>query len=127
VLPSPHAMHRLDYRVGGLLLIAKTRPAEVSLAGQFEAHQVVKQYRAILVGRLNPSTTPELSAAPPEEFAVSSTRLPATSGSGTVEKAPMFFFDAPLQGKRSCTALVVRSVTPRYGSNITLLILYHLN
>ncbi|CAI5724517.1 unnamed protein product [Peronospora destructor] len=49
-LPLPHAVHRLDYRVGGLLLVAKTRKMEVELSAQFERHSVTKQYRAILVG-----------------------------------------------------------------------------
>ncbi|CAH0477923.1 unnamed protein product [Peronospora belbahrii] len=50
MLPLPHAVHRLDYRVGGLLLVAKTRKMEVELSAQFERHSVTKQYRAILVG-----------------------------------------------------------------------------
>ncbi|KAI9918285.1 hypothetical protein PsorP6_011709 [Peronosclerospora sorghi] len=49
-LPLPHAVHRLDYRVGGLLLVAKTRMMEVELSAQFERHHVTKQYRAILIG-----------------------------------------------------------------------------
>ncbi|GLE08342.1 hypothetical protein PINS_up019407 [Pythium insidiosum] len=52
-LPLPHAVHRLDYRVGGLLLVAKTRRAEIALSAQFEQHTVVKHYRAVLVGRLD--------------------------------------------------------------------------
>uniref|UniRef100_K3W4Y6 Pseudouridine synthase RsuA/RluA-like domain-containing protein n=1 Tax=Globisporangium ultimum (strain ATCC 200006 / CBS 805.95 / DAOM BR144) TaxID=431595 RepID=K3W4Y6_GLOUD len=50
VLSTPHAVHRLDARVGGLLLIAKTRCAESHLSAQFENHSVRKQYRAILIG-----------------------------------------------------------------------------
>ncbi|KAG2787588.1 hypothetical protein PC129_g12799 [Phytophthora cactorum] len=51
-LPMPHAVHRLDYRVGGLLLVAKTRKMEVELSAQLERHSVTKQYRAILVGNV---------------------------------------------------------------------------
>lgn len=50
-LPVPHAVHRLDARVGGLLLVAKTRRAEVALSAQLERHAVAKRYRAILAGR----------------------------------------------------------------------------
>lgn len=56
-LPTPHAVHRLDARVGGLLLVAKTRRAEVSLSAQFERHAVVKRYRAILAGRADDLTS----------------------------------------------------------------------
>ncbi|KAL3665862.1 hypothetical protein V7S43_009286 [Phytophthora oleae] len=52
-LRIPHAVHRLDYRVGGLLLVAKTRKMEIELSAQLERHSVTKQYRAILVGNVN--------------------------------------------------------------------------
>lgn len=51
-LSNYHSVHRLDYRVGGLLLVAKTRKMEVELSRQLERHSVVKQYRAILVGNV---------------------------------------------------------------------------
>jgi 23S rRNA-/tRNA-specific pseudouridylate synthase len=49
-LPLPLAMHRLDVRVSGLLLVAKTRRAALSLAQQFESRRVLKEYEALLVG-----------------------------------------------------------------------------
>ncbi len=52
VLRLPHCAHRLDYRVGGLLLIAKHRKYLVHFSQQFENRQVSKSYRAILVGKL---------------------------------------------------------------------------
>lgn len=54
-LSLPLAMHRLDVRVSGLLVVVKTRTAALSLAKQFEGHTVGKEYEALLVG------------APPEE------------------------------------------------------------
>ncbi|KAL1507055.1 hypothetical protein AB1Y20_007917 [Prymnesium parvum] len=57
-LPAPLAMHRLDVRVSGLLLVAKTRAAALALSRQFEAHRVGKRYEALLVG------------APPDELQI---------------------------------------------------------
>lgn len=51
-LPMPRPAHRLDVRTGGLLLVARTRPAQVGLGRLFETRQIHKRYRAILLGRL---------------------------------------------------------------------------
>lgn len=51
-LPAPVAVHRLDGRVCGLLLIGKTRSAAAHLAGELEARRARKRYRALLVGSL---------------------------------------------------------------------------
>ncbi|MEJ5240424.1 MAG: RluA family pseudouridine synthase [Anaerolineales bacterium] len=45
-----YPVHRLDKVTSGLLLFARTAQAHRSLSLQFESHQVVKRYRAILVG-----------------------------------------------------------------------------
>mmetsp|Transcript_19997 Transcript_19997/g.59576 ORF Transcript_19997/g.59576 Transcript_19997/m.59576 type:complete len:402 (-) Transcript_19997:26-1231(-) len=49
-LPAPLPCHRLDARVAGPVVVAKTRRAHVSLCRQFEAGTVEKEYRAIVVG-----------------------------------------------------------------------------
>lgn len=51
-LPLPLAMHRLDVRVSGLLLVAKTRRGALALSRQIEGRRVAKEYRALLVGEL---------------------------------------------------------------------------
>ena len=51
-LPWPHPVHRLDIRTGGLLLVARTGPAQVTLGQALEARHVDKRYRALAVGRL---------------------------------------------------------------------------
>lgn len=51
-LRRPHPVHRLDAPTGGLLLIAKTASAMVSLSRQFQERRVRKRYRGIVVGRL---------------------------------------------------------------------------
>lgn len=52
-LLRPTAVHRLDKRVQGLVVVAKTRSAAASLAASFRERQVRKRYRALLVGRLD--------------------------------------------------------------------------
>ena len=52
VLARPLPVHRLDARVAGCVVVAKSRHALVHLKAQFEDREVVKEYRAILVGDL---------------------------------------------------------------------------
>ena len=49
-LPAPSAVHRLDCRVCGLILVAKTRGAAAFLAEELAARRVTKRYRALLAG-----------------------------------------------------------------------------
>eukprot|EP00887_Chlorella_sp_A99_P003695 scaffold7.g3695.t1 len=51
-LRRPMYGHRLDECTGGLLLVAKTRPALVALGQAFYQRQVRKRYRAVVWGRL---------------------------------------------------------------------------
>ena len=50
-LVKPKPVHRLDNQTSGLLLIAKTRRAQVNSGNQFEKKQVVKKYTAIVIGK----------------------------------------------------------------------------
>jgi len=49
-LKQPRAAHRLDAPTSGLLLIAKTKQARISLGAQFEAKTIEKRYQAIVLG-----------------------------------------------------------------------------
>lgn len=51
-LRRPRPVHRLDLPTSGLLLIAKTMKAQVSLGDQFERKIIKKRYRAIVQGRI---------------------------------------------------------------------------
>ena len=53
-LPVPHAVHRLDAPVGGLLVAAKTEAAARRRSRAFAGREVTKEYRALLAGRLAP-------------------------------------------------------------------------
>ncbi len=49
-LPWPRPVHRLDYSTSGLLLVAKTSSALVSLGQAFETRKIHKRYTAIVSG-----------------------------------------------------------------------------
>jgi len=51
-LQWPRPVHRLDSPTSGLLLIAKTEDAMISLSSQFAEKTVQKRYRAIVTGEL---------------------------------------------------------------------------
>ncbi len=48
----PGLVHRLDKDTSGLLVVAKTDPAQQSLVGQFQAREISKTYLALVWGRL---------------------------------------------------------------------------
>lgn len=48
----PGIVHRLDRDVSGVMVIAKTQPAFLSLKGQFQDHSIEKQYIALVQGRV---------------------------------------------------------------------------
>ncbi|GMF42622.1 unnamed protein product [Phytophthora fragariaefolia] len=110
LLPVPHAVHRLDYRVGGLLLVAKTRKMEVELSAQMERHTVTKQYRAILVGNLRDTVT---DAARSRDV-IDSIALPQALDEIQDE---LQFLDDRIDGKQCRTAVRLVSTTrsARYG------------
>ena len=58
-LPLPLAVHRLDVRVCGLVLVAKTRSALQNMGLQFEKRTVKKKYEAIVIG--DPSDAVQLN------------------------------------------------------------------
>jgi len=52
-LKWPRPVHRLDFATSGLLIIAKTSSALVSLGKQFEERRIKKSYKAIVIGKVN--------------------------------------------------------------------------
>jgi 23S rRNA pseudouridine1911/1915/1917 synthase len=57
----PQPLHRLDAPTSGLLLVAKTKSAQINLGKQFENKTIQKQYHAIVIGQPQASgewTTP---------------------------------------------------------------------
>jgi len=52
----PGLVHRLDKDTSGVIVVAKTDSAHRSLSQQFKAHTIVRQYQALVVGRLRKSS-----------------------------------------------------------------------
>eukprot|EP00531_Pseudo-nitzschia_arenysensis_P006875 CAMPEP_0116148650 /NCGR_PEP_ID=MMETSP0329-20121206/18489_1 /TAXON_ID=697910 /ORGANISM="Pseudo-nitzschia arenysensis, Strain B593" /LENGTH=459 /DNA_ID=CAMNT_0003644835 /DNA_START=111 /DNA_END=1490 /DNA_ORIENTATION=- len=59
-LPAPLPRHRLDHRVAGPVVVAKTRRASVEIGRSFEEKTVTKEYRAIVVGDIDMNAIEEL-------------------------------------------------------------------
>lgn len=51
-LQRPHPVHRLDAPTAGLVVVAKTRRAHAELGWAFQEREVLKRYRALVVGTL---------------------------------------------------------------------------
>jgi RluA family pseudouridine synthase len=51
-LNFPKPVHRLDNPTSGILLVAKTKSAQIQLHNQFEAKTIQKTYHAIVAGKL---------------------------------------------------------------------------
>jgi RluA family pseudouridine synthase len=51
VYPTP--VHRIDNQTSGILVIAKTKTAQIALGKQFENHTIQKKYCAITIGKVN--------------------------------------------------------------------------
>ncbi|CEG46585.1 pseudouridine synthase [Plasmopara halstedii] len=105
-LPTPHIVHRLDYRVGGLLLVAKTRKLEVKLSRQLEQHSVTKQYRAILVGEISVTRADDT-------FSIKSMEIPYAL---MKMQSELLFLADPIDGKPCLTAMrvVYKTRSARY-------------
>ncbi|WP_053002398.1 RluA family pseudouridine synthase [Kordia jejudonensis] len=50
-LAFPKPVHRLDNPTSGILLIAKTKSAQIDLYKQFEQQEISKEYQAIVLGK----------------------------------------------------------------------------
>jgi len=56
-LPYPLPVHRLDNQTSGLLIIAKTKQARITLGNQFEQKEIQKKYHAVVVGKTLKNST----------------------------------------------------------------------
>lgn len=56
-LPWPLPVHRLDYLTAGLVLVAKTQPASVTLGKAFAERRITKTYHAVCEGAVPASGT----------------------------------------------------------------------
>jgi len=56
-LTSPTPVHRLDNQTSGLLLIAKTKTAQIELGKQFTNQTIQKKYCTIVIGKIRANQT----------------------------------------------------------------------
>lgn len=54
-LPAPLPVHRIDFATSGLVVVAKRSSAAVSLGQQFQDREVLKRYRAVVIGNMEGS------------------------------------------------------------------------
>lgn len=52
-LSTPTPVHRLDNQTSGILLIAKTKTAQIELGKQFSAKSIQKKYCTIVIGEVH--------------------------------------------------------------------------
>lgn len=65
---KPTPVHRLDNQTSGILLIAKTKTAQIELGKQFENKTIQKNYGAIVVGAIYKNCTINLPIENKEAF-----------------------------------------------------------
>ncbi|UMB60448.1 RluA family pseudouridine synthase [Lutibacter sp. A80] len=59
-LTIPTPVHRLDNQTSGILLVAKTKTAQIELGKQFKNQTIKKQYSAIVIGKIIKTETIDL-------------------------------------------------------------------
>jgi 23S rRNA-/tRNA-specific pseudouridylate synthase len=105
-LLAPLPCHRLDRRVAGPVVVAKTRRALVALTRCFEEKTVTKEYRALVSGEINTNNTNTIANTNNviTDQGNNSTKLSSSSSSFTIT--------SDIDGRESETEVVVLDKTP---------------
>lgn len=115
-LVRPTAVHRLDARVAGLLVVAKTRQSAAFLAAAFRERRVQKRYRALLLGRLDAEELLRLQSHNPTNNPIEGVEVVAEvdeeGGEGGDPNRGEVRITSSMAGKRAVTLLSVRECTP---------------
>lgn len=123
-LPRPIPCHRLDARVSGCLVVAKTHAALAACNSHFEQRAVHKQYVAVCCGDvLAALSSPPLSTSTPtEQFSLEP--LPSSSSSSSSSPSSLsssssgpFRLSSTIDGAEAVTELSVARAAPsaQYG------------
>ena len=91
-LPAPLPRHRLDNRVAGPVVVAKTKRASLGIGRAFEEKTVLKEYRAIVIGEIKSS--------------------PSSSSSSSSSSSLAFTIDSDIEGRSSQTDVEILGTTP---------------
>jgi len=111
-LPAPLPRHRLDHRVAGPVVVAKTRRACVEIGRAFEEKTVTKEYRAIVVGEIDADAIAEAKGIE-TVVAVEGAGGAAADPAATKRAKPLSFtIRSDVDGKPSETDVVVLGTTP---------------
>lgn len=97
-LSSPLPRHRLDQRVAGPVVVAKTRQAVITIGHMFEYKTVRKEYRAIVAGTIDKN--------------IMSNPCVVSSSSNDNNKHSSFTVQSNVDGKLSETEVVVLGTVP---------------
>jgi 23S rRNA pseudouridine1911/1915/1917 synthase len=105
-LPRGGIVHRLDKQTSGLLVVAKTLPAQTSLVNQLQARSVKREYRAIVQGVMTSggSVAQPIGRHPVHRvrMAVHPSGKPAVTHYRVLERFRAHSCDCPLAPPRSC-------------------------
>lgn len=97
-LDRPLPCHRLDARVPGCVLVAKTQDALLALNSQFAERKVKKEYAALLAGKI--------------DFMHCSTNIAGCSLGEDEEQRPVLHIRHPVGGRETHSVLRVVRATP---------------
>mmetsp|Transcript_25704 Transcript_25704/g.56367 ORF Transcript_25704/g.56367 Transcript_25704/m.56367 type:complete len:501 (-) Transcript_25704:111-1613(-) len=107
-LPAPLPRHRLDQRVAGPVVVAKTRKACVEIGRSFEEKTVIKEYRAIVVGEINAETL----AKNKDQIIIDNSSTSSSSQTSETTTPLSFTIHSDVDDKPSETDVVVLGTTP---------------
>lgn len=113
-LQRPQAVHRLDARVGGLLLVAKARSAEAALCRQLERHSVAKRYRAILAGSATGLEKDEVQVLEAEDEETQALPVELLEEARRADRGPVMLVRGDIEGRACVTAIRVVRETRRW-------------
>ena len=112
-LRRPTAVHRLDARVSGLVVVAKTRRAAADLSAAFQERTARKRYRALVLGNFDVHSFTSGMYTPMGPDGVSDTlEIHLEDSSTGHSNAPELHIHSKLDGKPAHTVLQVVERTP---------------
>lgn len=113
MLGRPTAVHRLDARVAGVVVVAKTRSAAASLSQAFRERQVRKIYRALVLGRVDARACVEAaSQRSREEGGDLRLELRHSDDGDDADEAALLHVYSDIDGRPSHTVVRIVEVTP---------------
>ncbi|OEU21408.1 pseudouridine synthase [Fragilariopsis cylindrus CCMP1102] len=113
-LPAPLPCHRLDRRVAGPVVVAKTRRALVALTRCFEEKTVTKEYRALVSGEIDTNNTNTIANTKTNTKTNTNNVTTGQGNNSTTlsSSSTTFTITSDIDGRESETEVVVLDKTP---------------